>query len=247
MAATHDDSAMNGIHSAVVLPPVPDPVIDSLRGLVDPAFPSNDPTTVHSAPAPSSPASKPSTALPTMPPAPTSRPPPTPATTWTRPTSVSRTSSTRSVTSSARSKSAASSRQSRLSSRCGTLAHTGYACRSIYQDIPYHSLDEFRQLAPAEARTEEVLADEHQLMCNRLSFELSERQRLDLRRRELIKEKEDLLKEGKAKQTTLDAVKAHIDVLMKSATEVQKKVGELIQVTERPQSTRPSTPTPGPS
>ena len=49
--------------------------------------------------------------------------------------------------------------------------------RSIYQDIPVHSLEEFQQLAPEEARTEEVLADEHQLMLNRLSFELSERQR----------------------------------------------------------------------
>ena len=32
-------------------------------------------------------------------------------------------------------------------------------------------------VAPEEARTEDVLADEHQLMLNRLSFELFERQR----------------------------------------------------------------------
>ena len=38
-------------------------------------------------------------------------------------------------------------------------------------------MEEFMQLAPEEARTEEVLTDEHQLMLNRLSFELSERQR----------------------------------------------------------------------
>ena len=48
---------------------------------------------------------------------------------------------------------------------------------SIYQDVPLHSLDEFRELAPEAARTPEVLADEHQLMLNRLSFELAERQR----------------------------------------------------------------------
>ena len=48
---------------------------------------------------------------------------------------------------------------------------------SIYQDVPLYSLDEFIKLAPPEARTEEVLADEHQLMLNRLSFELAERQR----------------------------------------------------------------------
>ncbi len=48
---------------------------------------------------------------------------------------------------------------------------------SVYQDIPVNALEDFMQLAPAEARTERVLADEHQLMLNRLSFELSERQR----------------------------------------------------------------------
>ncbi len=33
------------------------------------------------------------------------------------------------------------------------------------------------RLAPPEARTNDVLVDEHQLMLNRLSFELAERQR----------------------------------------------------------------------
>ncbi|KAI9000973.1 Fms-interacting protein-domain-containing protein, partial [Trametes punicea] len=86
---------------------------------------------------------------------------------------------------------------------------------SIYQDIALHSLEEFKQLAPEEARTEDVLADEHQLMLNRLSFELSERQRLDQKRRELIKEKEALLKESKTKAATMESVKAQIDGLMK--------------------------------
>lgn len=48
---------------------------------------------------------------------------------------------------------------------------------SIYQDVPLYSLDEFKKLAPEEARAEHVLSDEHQLMLNRLSFELAERQR----------------------------------------------------------------------
>lgn len=48
---------------------------------------------------------------------------------------------------------------------------------SIYQDVPLYTLEEFQRLAPEEARTEEVLSDEHQLMLNRLSFELAERQR----------------------------------------------------------------------
>lgn len=48
---------------------------------------------------------------------------------------------------------------------------------SVYQDIPLYSLQDFEQLAPEEARTSSVLEDEHQLMLNRLSFELAERQR----------------------------------------------------------------------
>lgn len=48
---------------------------------------------------------------------------------------------------------------------------------SIYQDVPLYGLDEFKRLAPEEARTDNVLSDEHQLMLNRLSFELAERQR----------------------------------------------------------------------
>ena len=52
--------------------------------------------------------------------------------------------------------------------------------RSIYQDIPFHDLEDFRELAPPEARADHVLLDEHQLMLNRLSFELAERQRYGL-------------------------------------------------------------------
>jgi len=49
--------------------------------------------------------------------------------------------------------------------------------RSIYQEIPLYTLDEYKELAPEEARTDEILADEHQLMISRLNFELAERQR----------------------------------------------------------------------
>lgn len=47
----------------------------------------------------------------------------------------------------------------------------------MYQDVPLHALEEFEELAPEEARTDEVMNDTHQLMLNRLSFELAERQR----------------------------------------------------------------------
>ncbi|KAG6873318.1 hypothetical protein C0995_000471 [Termitomyces sp. Mi166 len=95
---------------------------------------------------------------------------------------------------------------------------------SIYQDVPLYSLEEFKRLAPEEARTEDVFADEHQLMLNRLSFELAERQRLDLKRKELLQQKEELLKESKTKASTMDSVKAQIDQLIKSATDTRKKI-----------------------
>ncbi|KAL0579691.1 hypothetical protein V5O48_002321 [Marasmius crinis-equi] len=100
---------------------------------------------------------------------------------------------------------------------------------SIYQDVPLHSLEDFRKLAPEGARNESVMSNEHQLMLNRLSFELAERQRLDQKRKELIQAKEDLLKESKLKATTLDSVKAQIEMLVKTASDIQKKVDELVQ------------------
>lgn len=43
-------------------------------------------------------------------------------------------------------------------------------------------MEDFLRLAPEAARTDDVLNDEHQLMLNRLSFELSERQRCTAKR-----------------------------------------------------------------
>lgn len=40
-----------------------------------------------------------------------------------------------------------------------------------------NTIEEFMVLAPEAARTDEVLEDEHQLMVNRLNFELAERLR----------------------------------------------------------------------
>ncbi|KAF9453014.1 hypothetical protein P691DRAFT_659437 [Macrolepiota fuliginosa MF-IS2] len=99
---------------------------------------------------------------------------------------------------------------------------------SVYQEVPLYTLEEYKQLAPEESRTEQILADEHQLMLNRLNFELTERQRLDQRRKELIQEKEALLKQNKAKVATMDSVKAYLDAFMKTASETQKKLDELV-------------------
>ncbi|KAJ7228662.1 Fms-interacting protein-domain-containing protein [Mycena pura] len=99
---------------------------------------------------------------------------------------------------------------------------------SVYQDIPLYSLEEFELLAPPAAHTEEVLADEHQLLLNRLSFEFVERQRLDKTKKELTQQKEELLKESKTKLATIDNIKTQIETLVKVAADVQKKVDELV-------------------
>ncbi|KAH8830905.1 Fms-interacting protein-domain-containing protein [Flagelloscypha sp. PMI_526] len=111
---------------------------------------------------------------------------------------------------------------------------------SVYQDVPLHSMEDFVVLAPEEARTKEVLADEHALMVTRLSFEIAERMRLENRRKELAKEKEELLHLSKKNVSTMDNVKTQIDHLMKSAVEIQAEVDKLVQ-------TLPPLPPPEPS
>ena len=43
-----------------------------------------------------------------------------------------------------------------------------------------YSIEQFVELSPPEAHSEDVLSDDHQLMLNRLGFELVERQRFNL-------------------------------------------------------------------
>jgi hypothetical protein len=43
-----------------------------------------------------------------------------------------------------------------------------------------YSVEQFIELSPPEAHSEDALSDEHQLMLNRLGFELVERQRFNL-------------------------------------------------------------------
>jgi THO complex subunit 5 len=60
-----------------------------------------------------------------------------------------------------------------IRSRCPTTS-------SVYQDIQMYSVEQFIELSPTEAHSEDALSDEHQLMLNRLGFELVERQRFNL-------------------------------------------------------------------
>ena len=106
---------------------------------------------------------------------------------------------------------------------------------SVYQDIQMYSIEQFIELSPSEAHSQDVLSDEHQLMLNRLGFELVERQRfnefssgtigltnvhcarLDRKVKELAQEKEDLLKTSKSQAATTENVKMQIETLLKVA------------------------------
>jgi len=99
---------------------------------------------------------------------------------------------------------------------------------SVYQDIQMYPLEQFIELSPLEAHSEEVLSNEHQLMLNRLGFELVERQRLDRKAKELAQEKEELLKTSKSQAVTTESVKVQIETLLKTASEIRKKVEELV-------------------
>ncbi|KAF8268233.1 Fms-interacting protein-domain-containing protein [Lactarius quietus] len=102
---------------------------------------------------------------------------------------------------------------------------------NVLRTFPMYSVEQFIELSPPEAHTEEALSDEHQLMLNRLGFELVERQRLDRKVKELTQEKEELLKSSKVQSTTMDSVKVQIETLLKTASEIGKKVEELIPAT----------------
>jgi hypothetical protein len=101
-----------------------------------------------------------------------------------------------------------------------------------------YSVEQFIELSPPEAHSEDALSDEHQLMLNRLGFELVERQRfnlssaaiadsysfyfhtsvrLDRKVKELAQEKEELLKTSKSQAATTENVKVQIETLLKVA------------------------------
>ncbi|KAF7332224.1 THO complex subunit 5 [Mycena kentingensis (nom. inval.)] len=111
---------------------------------------------------------------------------------------------------------------------------------TIYQDVATHSMEEFLRLAPPEARGDEVLADEHQLLLNRLSFEFVERQRLDLRMKQLIAEKDAMLKTTKQYAVIKESIAASVDTVHKAGIEAKKALDKRA---EEASELTPSVPT----
>ncbi|QRW16028.1 THO complex subunit 5 [Rhizoctonia solani] len=87
---------------------------------------------------------------------------------------------------------------------------------SIYQEVPLHTLDEFMSISPEEARTEEILKDEHQLLLRRLNLELSERARHTEEANDC--RKRAVLSENKKAESGLDALVGDLDNLSKACT-----------------------------
>ncbi|KAF9510817.1 hypothetical protein BS47DRAFT_1319420 [Hydnum rufescens UP504] len=93
----------------------------------------------------------------------------------------------------------------------------------IYQDVPLYSLGEFRSLAPEGYDVE----DEHQLMKNRLEFELAERTRLEERKKALLVERERLLKDKKEHRARLDTESREEAEFAKKAATLDSILSEL--------------------
>lgn len=82
--------------------------------------------------------------------------------------------------------------------------------QSIFQDIPMHSLEEFKALQ----NDEESLGDEHKLMLARLRFELEERKRLEQEKQGLQQEKGEVVRENKEKKVKLEQAERELKDLL---------------------------------
>ncbi|KAI8927829.1 Fms-interacting protein-domain-containing protein, partial [Entophlyctis helioformis] len=96
---------------------------------------------------------------------------------------------------------------------------------TIYQDLPLHSVEEFLQLAPPEWTDPSSVQDEHQLMLNRLRFELAERKRLYQVLVAHRADKETLQAENKALSDELDQIDRDLRDFLKSSVPIQAKLG----------------------
>ncbi|KAF9994186.1 hypothetical protein BGZ80_007896, partial [Entomortierella chlamydospora] len=90
---------------------------------------------------------------------------------------------------------------------------------TIFQDVPLVSLDEFRETAPTHLI--DTAVDEHQLMLNRLQFELEERKRYDAEKRRLLAVKVQLTKANKARKAQINKVEKQLEAYIQSSQSLQ--------------------------
>jgi THO complex subunit 5 len=85
---------------------------------------------------------------------------------------------------------------------------------TIYQDIPLLSVSEFEAQAPTELKLLTPASDPHQMMLNRLTFELQERKRLAERVKSLQEKKTAIEKANKGLALDVTKLDSDIDALL---------------------------------
>jgi len=89
----------------------------------------------------------------------------------------------------------------------------------LYQDIPLVPLEEFREKAPEDLINNST--DEHQLMLNRLQFELEERKRFDAEKRRLLSVKVQLVKANKARRAQINKAEKQLETYIEASQSLQ--------------------------
>ncbi|RUS35304.1 hypothetical protein BC938DRAFT_472862 [Jimgerdemannia flammicorona] len=103
---------------------------------------------------------------------------------------------------------------------------------SIYQDINLVPVEEFMARAPAELTS---IMDPHQLMINRLNFEMSERLRMEKEQNNQHELQSKLLSENKRAKAELEKLDGQLEAFLKGSIPLQESLKLPIE-TERKQS-----------
>ncbi|KAF9437811.1 THO complex subunit 5 [Entomortierella beljakovae] len=90
---------------------------------------------------------------------------------------------------------------------------------TIYQDVPLVPLEEFMETAPTHLIDTD--SDDHQLMLNRLQFELEERKRFDAEKRRLLAVKVQLVKANKARKAQISKAEKQLETFIQSSQSLQ--------------------------
>jgi len=112
---------------------------------------------------------------------------------------------------------------------------------SIYQDVPLHSIEEYKQLASVNNDEQ----NDHQLMLSRLAFELAERQRLEEQRKSLAAEKESKMKEYRDLEKLVSewfTQGTGIELAIADLKNMGNKVAKQLGVVSDPSNSRPASP-----
>jgi len=100
-------------------------------------------------------------------------------------------------------------------------------CRDLkltYDKLDLHTVDSFLKAAPAELTSVDQ-SDAHQLMLNRLAFELEERKRLCAEREALEANKKGLIQSNETKSNFMGSLRSKLMVLEETTKPIQEHLG----------------------